>query len=135
MSRRRPSSLQEFSGINITPLMDLTFLLLIVFMITAPMLEYSVDVSPPRLDADRIDEIEHLLITLTRTGEVVIDGETMTVEQMAGRLADFFATRPDATVLIRGDEHRPYGEVMNLLRMASSAGFEKIALLTREEEG
>ncbi len=134
MSRRRPSALEEFSGINVTPLMDLTFLLLIVFMITAPMLEYSVDVSPPPLDAARIDETINILINLTRTGEVIVEEQRVNTQQLTERLSQFFSTRPDAAVLIRGHEDRPYGEVIGLMRVAKRVGFQTVSLVTQAEE-
>ena len=134
MSRRRPSALQEFTGINITPLMDLTFLLLIVFMITAPMLEYAVDVTPPEYDAERIDDTEDILINLTRDGEIVIDERRSSAAELAGRLEELFTARPDASILIRGHEERPYGEVIEIMRISRNIGFQTVGLITRAEE-
>ena len=132
--RRRENSLQEFTGINITPLMDLTFLLLIVFMITAPLIEYSVDVTPPEMEAETIEDSEDLLINLTRRGEIIIDERRTTLIELAGRLEEVFIRRPDAAIMIRGHEDRPYREVMDIMRTARNTGFQTVSLITRGEE-
>ena len=134
MAKRRHDSLQEFTGINITPLMDLTFLLLIVFMITAPLIEYSVDVSPPELEAETIEDSEDLLINLTREGEIILDERRLNLNQLAEQLRETFSARPDTGIMIRGHEDRPYREVMDIMRTARNTGFTRVALITRGEE-
>lgn len=134
MARRRQYSLASFSDINITPLMDLTFLLLIVFMITAPMMEFSVDVSPPKMDAAPLDDPTNLLISLHADGSVVLDGQRMDIVALRERLAGEHQTRPDATVLIRGHEERPYKEVIALMRVAYGTGFGNVSLVTVAED-
>ncbi len=134
MSRRRQNATGSFSEINITPLMDLTFLLLIVFMITAPMMEFAVDVTPPELNAARIDEINNIQVNLTADGEVIVEERRVGADELAERLHSFFREQPNAAVLIRGHEDRPYREVINLMRLARQAGFETVSLLTRAEE-
>ena len=132
MTRRRQLQFTGFREMNITPLMDLTFLLLIVFMITAPMLEYSVDVSPPRLDAAKPEPEESVLIALTRKGAIKFNGQQVSREQLEQRLAsNRWAGYP---VLIRGDESRPYREVMAIMRVVRAAGIRDVSLLTRPEE-
>ena len=134
MARRRQHSMGSFSDINITPLMDLTFLLLIVFMITAPMMEFSVDVSPPKMDAQPLDDPTNLMISLHADGSVVLDGKRMEMDELYGRLATEFQSRPDAMVLIRGHEERPYKEVIALMRVAYKAGFGNVSLVTVAED-
>jgi len=135
MARRRQNSLGNFSEINITPLMDLTFLLLIVFMITAPMMEFSVDVSPPEMDGEPMDDPRNLLIHLHSDGKVVFEGQVLDEEGLYAQLSDEFQQRPDAVVLIRGHQERPYKEVIALMRAARNVGFSNVSLVTRAEEG
>jgi len=132
--RRQESGLEAFSGINITPLMDLTFLLLIVFMITAPMLEYAVNVSPPKMSADDIEHENNILISLDREGRIVFRKERISSGQLRTELLALRLTRPDATVLIRADENRPYREVIELMKTVRDAGLTNVSLVTQAEE-
>ncbi len=134
MARRRQTSTTAFSDINITPLMDLTFLLLIVFMITAPMMEFSVDVSPPELNANPLDETETLMLMLDADGNVKIGDRRVAMEELAAELAKKYAAMPNMPVSIRGDEKRSYGEVVAVMRQAYKAGFQNVALVTTAEE-
>lgn len=135
MPRRRESKFQAFSGINMTPLMDLTFLLLIVFMITAPVLEYSVDVSPPEMEAEEISEENSLIIGLNRDGKILFDNAEISREKLAAELTALSKTAPHTNILIRADFRRPYGEVVRILRTAKEKGLQNIALVTKSTEG
>lgn len=134
MARRRTSNVEAFSGINITPLMDLTFLLLIVFMIAAPMLEYTVNVSPPKMNAERPELEESLLIGLDADGNILMDRVTLTREELASRLVDVQRTRPDVPVLIRAHEERPYGEVIEIMKVVRGAALTNVSLVTQAED-
>ena len=134
MPRRQRTELESFSGINITPLMDLTFLLLIVFMITAPMLEYAVDVSPPEMNAETIQERNNILINLSADGTIRLGKETVSRDELARQLEQTRARNADVTVLIRADESRPYRDVVELMRTVRSAGLFNLSLVTQPEE-
>ena len=131
---RRETRLESVSDINITPLMDLTFLLLIVFMITAPMLEYGVDVSPPQLNAEPLEEERSVVIVLQEDGEIVFRDKEMDLPELRERLAFLKSERPDVVVLIRADEQRPYGEVIGIMRAVRNAGIDAVSLVTQAEE-
>ncbi|MCF7854424.1 MAG: biopolymer transporter ExbD [Candidatus Pacebacteria bacterium] len=134
MPRRQRTELESFSGINITPLMDLTFLLLIVFMITAPMLEYAVDVSPPEMNAETIQEKDNILINLSSNGTVRLGREQVSPSELIRQLENAADLNPDVTVLIRADESRPYREVVDLMRTVRNAGLFNLSLVTQPEE-
>ncbi|MFO7821468.1 MAG: biopolymer transporter ExbD [Lentisphaeria bacterium] len=134
MARRVKHELKAFSGINVTPLMDLTFLLLIVFMITAPILEYTVDVSPPRMNAEKIDEEQSLLIGLSKQGKILYRNDPVNLEQLRAHLSEISNNRPDITVLIRADQSRPYREVVTLMKTVRGSNLYNIALVTRSEK-
>ena len=135
MSRRRQrSTLKTVKDINITPLMDLTFLLLIVFMITAPMLEYEIDVSPPKMKADSIDEERSLMVNLNAKGSIIFEKEAIGLEELTRRLSFLVQARPDTTVLIRADGARPYREVIGIMRAVRAANIENVSLVTQPED-
>jgi len=132
--RRYSSTLQTVSDINVTPLMDLTFLLLIVFMITAPMLEYEIDVSPPKMTADKIDEDRSVMINLSAQGAVIFRKETIGLEELTRRLAFLRDQHPDTAALIRADGDRPYREVIALMKAVRAANIENVSLVTQPED-
>lgn len=134
MARRRHTAIEGFSGINITPLMDLTFLLLIVFMISAPMLEYTVNVSPPKMNADQPDVEDSLLISLDAKGNMILDRAILSPAELASRLADTQRSKPEIPVLIRAHEDRPYREVIEIMKIVRSAQLLNVSLVTQAEE-
>jgi len=135
MARRRfDTTLQTVSEINVTPLMDLTFLLLIVFMITAPVLEYEIDVSPPKMTSEPIDEKESLMINLNADGKIIFEKNMIGLEQLTQRLAYFRGARPDVTVLVRADGDRRYREVIDVMRAVRAANIENVSLVTQPED-
>jgi len=132
--RRYESTLQTVSDINVTPLMDLTFLLLIVFMITAPMLEYELDVSPPSYDAERIREDERtVMINLTAKGEVMFQKDTLSLQELTRRLTHIRSQDPAAAALVRADGDRPYREVIGVMKAVRAANIHNVSLVTQPE--
>ena len=134
MARRRHTAIEGFSGINITPLMDLTFLLLIVFMISAPMLEYTVNVSPPKMNADQPDVDDSVLINLDDKGHIILDRATVSPAELASRLAETQRIKPEIPVLIRAHQDRPYREVIEIMKIVRSARLLNVSLVTQAEE-
>lgn len=135
MSRRRSrEELRNISQLDVTPLVDLTFLLLIVFMITAPALEYAVDVSPPAYNATEIKPKEHKVITLTNSGSCLMADQSYSQEQLRAALASLHLQKPKLEVYIRADKRRPYGEVMDLMRLVQNVGFQEVSLITQDED-
>ncbi len=134
MSRQRHrSQLDAIDEINMTPLIDLTFLLLIIFMITAPLLEYGVDVSPPEMNADELPDENSRVINLEKSGNIVFDRLTVTREELFKDLESLYLRNRKTTLLIRADGSRPYKEVMGLMKMAKNIGFSNISLVTQAD--
>lgn len=119
--------------INVTPLMDLTFLLLIVFMITAPMMEFGVDVSLPELDAEVLEKPQAVTVSLNRQGEVFVDREQVPENDLEEHLRQLASQSPPLSVRVRGDHRRQYGEIIRLMRAVRNAGIEEVALITEAE--
>jgi biopolymer transport protein ExbD len=132
MARHR-SQLTTIGDINMTPLIDLTFLLLIVFMITAPLLEYGVDVSPPEMNAEPLPEEDSRIVNLNRNGEIVYNKRTVTLNDLLLELTALSKGNPRLTVLVRADEERKYREVMAVMKAVRAAGIQQISLVTQSE--
>jgi len=131
MARKR-YQMDAIDKIDMTPLIDLTFMLLIVFMITFPMLDYSMDVSPPEMNSDKIPD-KAKYISLNTKGEIVFDKVVVTKEELARDLHNLFRLDPKAPLLVRADGKRAYSEVIELLKIVKDAGFSNVSLVTQAE--
>ena len=122
------------SNIDITPLMDLTFMLLIIFIITVPAMEYSTDVTPPPMETPKtVEDIKHkVVVALDKDGRIALDSRTVSKEELFPALR---AISPEANLLIISDGSRRYEEVIEIHRMAYHAGVKNIFLVTRAEGG
>lgn len=137
MARKNRFTNTPFDQINVTPLIDTLFFLLIIFMITAPLLEYSMDVSPPVNNASEIkaDDFSKV-INLKKTGEIVLDSRTMSLPELVSVLQNL-RNSPNGKrykFYLRADKDLRYGEVIDLLRNVKKAGFADLALITSAEE-
>jgi biopolymer transport protein ExbD len=119
--------------INVTPLLDLTFLLLIAFMITMPLMEYGTNISPPEMNSDKLPEDNFQSVTLTKTGTVMLGRETITREELPARLARLKETEPKVQLLLRADGARTYNDVIELMAQIRHAGFDDVSLVTQAE--
>ena len=130
--RRRP----PISEINVTPLVDVMLVLLVVFMITAPLLTSGVEVELPEATvSDLAGMDEPVEVTITAVGEIWL-GETMVeLDQLGPRLAIISDNNPDVRVFIRGDRMVAYEEVMAVMGALTEAGFRRLALEARRFEG
>ena len=124
--RRRFQS-KSYDEINITPLMDTVFFLLIIFMITAPLLEYSIDVSPPKMNASEMKPDEY---------SRVINVKIMNPARLIARLRELKAS-PDGgriKVFLRADKDLLYGSVIQVMKDVKNAGFTDISLITEVDK-
>ena len=131
-SRKR---LGTFGSMDVTPLVDLTFLLLIVFMITAPTLEYAVDVSPPQLDGPQIEAEDPRVITIDENGTIYLGDQQLGIDQLEQQLRSLASSSKRLQIFIRADESRTYGEVIGVMRRVQRLGIEEVSLVTAPEEG
>jgi biopolymer transport protein TolR len=133
--KRRELAVPVYDQINLTNLIDMLFFLLIIFMITAPLLEYSVDVTPPEMNADPIKpDSDSKIINIRADGTIVYDRQTVTepelqvvlsrIEQQSGR---------ETPIFLRGDRDLRYGVVMNVMKLIRAAGFRNVNLVMQEE--
>ncbi len=119
------------SDINVTPLVDVMLVLLIIFMVTAPMMVQGVDVSLPQTTAKPMaSEKEHLIITVNQENEVYINDFKVTVDNLNQKLSKILAGRKDRAVFFRADKHVPYGIVARIMAEIQGAGVEKLGMVT-----
>lgn len=114
-----------------TPLVDVMLVLLIVFMIAAPLLTAGVTVDLPEADSAPLPgQDEPLSVSIDASGKVFIQESAVTLEQLGPRLQAITGRNPDARIFVRGDRGIDYGTVMGVVSAINQAGFGKVALLT-----
>jgi biopolymer transport protein TolR len=126
----RNARYRPMSEINVTPLVDVMLVLLVVFMVTAPLLTVGVPVDLPQTQAPAINEPkEPLTITLNREGAVFIQETSVAVDAVVPKLQAITGSNPDAVIYVRGDKDINYGRVLEVMSLVSSAGFRKVSLV------
>jgi len=119
------------SEINVTPLVDVMLVLLIIFMVAAPMLTTGVNVDLPKADAPRMDiDQEHPLITVQRDQRIFLFDEEVSLDVLRERLVNDERIRNVDEVFVQADEQVPYGAVAQVLAMVRQAGIGKMGLVT-----
>lgn len=132
---RRRSRLGLSNQINITPFVDVMLVLLIVFMVTAPLLSLGVSLELPKTEAANLTETrEPLVVSIDADGIIYIGDNPVTPEQMIPRLIAMTNANPDMHLYVRGDTSLPYGRVLGLMGQISAAGFNKVVLLADPPE-
>ncbi|MBR4717061.1 MAG: biopolymer transporter ExbD [Lentisphaeria bacterium] len=133
--KRRELAVPVYDQINLTNLIDMLFFLLIIFMITAPLLEYSVDVTPPEMNADPIKpDSDSEVINIKADGTIVYKRDTVTEPELQIVLSRIEQQRGRETaIFLRGDRDLRYGVVMNVMKLIRAAGFRNVNLVMQEE--
>jgi biopolymer transport protein TolR len=127
---------RPMSEINVTPLVDVMLVLLVVFMVTAPLLTVGVPVELPQTQAPPINEQkEPLVITVNRDGVIFIQETTVPIESLIVRLQSITGSNPDAVLYVRGDKEINYGRVLEVMSLVSAAGFRKVSLVAEAPKG
>ena len=127
------SQLDAIDEINMTPLIDLTFLLLIVFIITVPMMEFGVNVSPPEMNAEKLPEEDYKIVSLDNSGKIILDKAPVSREELIEKLKYIYSKNKKTAILIRADGSRPYKEVIELMKYIKEAGFSNVSLVTQAD--
>src|SRR5579863_219528 len=128
--RNGPGRYRPMSDINVTPLVDVMLVLLVVFMVTAPLLTVGVPVDLPQTEAPPINEPkEPLVITVNRDGDIFVQETTVPIESLVARLQSITGGNPDAPLYVRGDKDINYGRVLEVMSLVSAAGFHKVSLV------
>lgn len=129
---RRRRAHGVMAEINVTPFVDVMLVLLVIFMITAPLLTAGVSIELPKAEAQSIGQQDNapLEITLDRTGNIFMGETQVTVDRMTAMLTAIAAETTERRVYIKADQRLDYGKVMEVMAAVSRLGFTKIALVT-----
>ena len=123
------------SQINVTPFVDVMLVLLIIFMVTAPMMQAGLDVNLPKVEAAAVNsQDEPLVVTIDRAKRVYLNGRQFKRKELTEKLAAIAAENKDRMVLLRADEAVPYGIVMGAMADIRKAGIIKVGMMTDPEE-
>ncbi|HZP77652.1 MAG TPA: protein TolR [Pseudolabrys sp.] len=138
IGKRRHHRRSVMSEINVTPMVDVMLVLLIIFMVSAPLLTVGVPIDLPQTKATNLDQDkEPLTISVNEKGQVFLQNTEIKVEELLPKLQAVAAARggTEARIYVRGDRKVDYGTVMKVMGRLSGAGFHKVALITEVEQG
>jgi biopolymer transport protein TolR len=122
---------QFASQINVTPLVDVMLVLLVIFMVTAPMIQQGVEVSVPRVRASALPgKEEQFVVSITRNQEIYLNDTKLGFDQLTEKLQAIAVARPDREVFVRADEEVPYGTVIKTMAAIKAAGIENVGMVT-----
>ena len=121
----------SISQINITPFVDVMLVLLIIFLVTAPILQQGVNVDLPQVTVGPLTgKDEQLVVIVTREGKVQLNDSPLKVEELQKKLAAILQVRPDREVYLRADKNVPYGKVVEVMAAVRNAGVKKLGMVT-----
>jgi biopolymer transport protein TolR len=127
----RNNDRQIMSQINVTPFVDVMLVLLVIFMITAPMMQQGMQVNLPKTDAKAMAvKDEPVIVTIDKSGRAFIDKAEIPPGQLRSKLAALFASRSKKEVFLKADRDVPYGEVVRSMAEIKGAGVERLGMLT-----
>lgn len=128
---RMNSESRLVADINVTPLVDVILVLLIIFMVTAPMLQMGIDVNLPTVKARSIDVTEDkLVLTVNGRKEIFINNYKTTLNDLGPKLQNIFKTKIEKEVFMRADKEVPYGFVVQVMSEVRKAGVDKLGMIT-----
>ena len=129
------SGYRPMAEINVTPFVDVMLVLLIIFMVTAPLLTVGVPIDLPKTEAQQLSgDKEPLTITVNRTGAVFLQETEIPLDEIVPKLVAITESGYDQRIFVRGDRSTDYGTVMKVMGTISAAGFRRIALVTELED-
>jgi biopolymer transport protein ExbD/biopolymer transport protein TolR len=135
MGLGRPGGLPLNADINVTSLVDVAFVLLIIFMITAPIMQGGVDVQLPQAEVRPIQPKEGLIVTVDAAGRIVVDNNArLTYDEFRAAFGALAASRGARGVYLRADRRVDYGQVVRVLAVMRAAGVFDVGLVAEEEE-
>jgi biopolymer transport protein TolR len=119
------------SQINVTPLVDVMLVLLVIFMVTAPMMQQGVQVNLPKAETKALPAPEaSVVVSIERSGKLFINSAEVPAEQLRTRLAGMFAGKGKKEVFLKADRDVPYGEVVKTMAEIKGAGIERLGMVT-----
>jgi biopolymer transport protein TolR len=138
IGRRKRHRQKVMSEINVTPMVDVMLVLLIIFMVSAPLLTVGVPIDLPQSQAKSLDQDkEPLTLSVNDKGQIFLQNAEIKVDDLVPKLQAVAEARggTDARIYVRGDKKVDYGTMMQVMGRLSSAGFHRVALVTEFEQG
>jgi biopolymer transport protein TolR len=138
VGKRRHRRKPVMAEINVTPMVDVMLVLLIIFMVSAPLLTVGVPIDLPQTQAKSLEQDQKpLTLTVTTKGQVFLQESEVKVEELVPKLQAITQARGgmDERIYVRGDKKVDYGTVMRVMGRLSQAGFRRVALVTEVEQG
>jgi biopolymer transport protein TolR len=127
----RTSQAKPFSDINVTPLVDVMLVLLVIFILTAPLLTSAIRMDLPQSKASQAGEApESISLSLTAAGEIFLNDKSVQRAALPSELQQVALLKPQVEVQLRADQAAPYGQVLELMGMAQQAGLTRIGFVT-----
>ncbi len=121
----------SIAQINITPLVDVMLVLLVIFMVTAPMMQQGIGVELPRVAAQPLNsEVEQLAVVISRDGKVQLNNTPLNIDALNQKLSAIVRAQPDCKVALRADKNVPYGQLAEVMAAIRNAGVKKIGMVT-----
>jgi biopolymer transport protein TolR len=134
--RGRLRTYRPMSEINVTPFVDVMLVLLIIFMVTAPLLTVGVPVELPKTKAQTLSKPEEpLVVSIDNQGRIFLQETQVELDALAPRLEAITANKPETTIYVRGDKSIAYGRIMEVMGTVNAAGFTKVALIAESNDG
>ena len=133
--RRRRKSRAVMSEINVTPMVDVMLVLLIIFMVAAPMMTAGVPVDLPRTAANEMpSQTQPITVAVTPGGDIFVDEDPVAEADLIDKVTAMAVNGTEDRIYLRGDTTANYGTVMRVMGLLSAAGFSKIGLVTEREQ-
>ena len=122
---------KQMSDINVTPFVDVMLVLLVVFMVTAPLLTVGVPIDLPNSEANNLPENDTpLSITINEDGKIYLQDEEVDLNQMVARITVIYENRKEDRIYVHGDQRVNYGRVMEVIGLLNGNGFSRVAMVT-----
>lgn len=133
--RRRRARMDLNAEINVVSLIDVMMLLMVIFMITAPIMQGGVDITLPRAEARPLEPKSGLVVSVDRTGRIHVDETSLTFSEFRATFRALAAERGRDGVYLRADAGVPYGEVVRVLAVMRASGTPDVGLVAEPEQG
>ena len=131
LGSRNNSDRGTMSQINVTPLVDVMLVLLVIFMVTAPMMQQGMQVNLPKAETKALSAKEEaVVVSIERNGKVYLDRTEIPQDQLKAKLTAMFATRSKKEVFLKADRDVPYGDVVRTMAEIKGAGIERLGMVT-----